>query len=63
MNPMRVFKQAGYANTVHVLVQELKHNSLRGDTYWVTREVKVCKNHTAADNYVQRIERRIAQTL
>lgn len=63
MNPMRVFKQAGCANTVHVLVQELKHNSLRGDTYWVTREVKICKNHTVADNYVQRIERRIAQTL
>lgn len=60
---MRVFKQAGCANTVHVLVQELKHNSLRGDTYWVTREVKVCKNHTVADNYVKRVERRIAQTL
>lgn len=63
MNLMRVFKQAGCANTVHVLVQELKHNSLRGDTYWVTREVKVCKNHTVADNYVKRVERRIAQTL
>ena len=58
MNTVKVFKQAHVNNKVAVLVQKLKQNTLRGDTYWVTSEVRVFKTESAADAYMQRVEQR-----
>lgn len=38
-----------------VQVQVFKHNTLRGDSYWVTKEVKVFKTLDQAQAYVDRI--------
>ena len=38
-----------------VQVQVFKHNTLRGDSYWVTREVKTFKTMDQAQAYVDRI--------
>ena len=40
-----------------VIVQQFKHNSLRGDSYWVTVN-KLCKKFKtkeAAENYAERV--------
>jgi len=40
-----------------VQVQVYKHNTLRGDSYWVTKEVKTFKTRDQAQAYVDRINK------
>ena len=63
MNTVKALKQAHVNNEVAVLVQKLKHNTLRGDTYWVTSEVRVFKTETASDAYMRRIEQQNAKSV
>jgi len=40
-----------------VMVQELKYNTLRGDTYWVTREVREYRLRSDAEAFAARFNK------
>lgn len=40
-----------------VMVHELKHNTLRGDTYWVTREVREYRLRSDAEAFAARFNK------
>lgn len=37
-----------------VMVKEFKHNTLRGDSYWVVRDVREYRLRSDAENYASR---------
>ena len=63
-NPTRAtITPASKEHPMHtVMVQELKHNTLRGDTYWVTREVREYRLRADAEKYAARFNTAVDQT-